>query len=363
MKKPALITAVALAIFTPLAARAQILTLPAPKPGHAIPLVVVVADSAGAETTDFIIPYAVLRESGVAEVRALSTVRGPIPLHGALTVMADQSMTEFNAARPEGADIVIVPAQMNPKSPALAAFVTAQAAKGATIVSICEGARVLAEAGLLKDKRATTHWFVMKRLEKKYPDTTWVRDRRYVQDGAVISTTGVSASIPVSLALVEAIAGRPVAQATADSLGAPDWSPAHRTADFHVSVADYLRVAWNIIAPWSHETVEIPLADGMDEVSLALRADTWGRTYRTRVVSTRPGRATIQARRGLRVIPDAEPEAGRFVIPAEAAPPAAQVDSILARLDRRYGPAAVRFATFGLEYDPPRTVAATGPVQ
>nr|QQZ51993.1 DJ-1/PfpI family protein [Phenylobacterium glaciei] len=80
--------------------------------------------------------------------------------------------------------------------------------QGATIVSICEGARVLANAGLLHDRRATTHWSALKGLTKAYPDTTWVRDRRYVQDGAVISTTGVSASIPASLALVEAIAGR-----------------------------------------------------------------------------------------------------------------------------------------------------------
>jgi len=59
-------------------------------------------------------------------------------------------------------------------------------------------------------------WSAMEGLAKAYPDTTWVRDQRYVQDGQVISTTGVTASIPMSLALVEAIGGDAVAQATAN---------------------------------------------------------------------------------------------------------------------------------------------------
>ena len=219
------------------------LTLPAPKAGRARPLVVVLADNAGAETTDFAIPYGVLKRSGVAEVRSVATGQGPIKLMPSLKILADQTVAQFDRAEPAGADIIIVPAQMKPKSPALAAWLRAQAGKGAVIMSICEGARVLANAGLLHDRRATTHWSALKGLAKAYPDTTWVRDRRYVQDGPIISTTGVSASLPASLALVEAIAGRATAQATADRIGVRDWSAAHRTGDFQVTAADYRQLA------------------------------------------------------------------------------------------------------------------------
>jgi transcriptional regulator GlxA family with amidase domain len=334
------------------------LVLPAPKPGRARPLVVVVADEAGAETTDFIIPYAVLRESGLAEVRTLSTAPGPLKLMMTLKVQPDQTTAQFEAAEPRGADIVIVPAQMNPKDVALIAFIRDQAAKGATIVSICEGARVLAEAGLLDGKRATTHFASLRKFDKAYPRTTWVRDRRYVQDGPIISTTGVTASIPASLALVEAIGGRAEAQATAHRLGVTAWGSAHRTADYAITKADYAYAIGALGAVWNHETLEVPLADGVDEIALALRADAWSRSFRSKVLTTKPGLAAATGRNGLVILPEAEPVKGRATIPAHAGPPAQQIDATLADMTHRYGPAAARMARIGLEYDPPARVAS-----
>jgi transcriptional regulator GlxA family with amidase domain len=339
-------------------AAADRLVLPAPKPGRARPLVVVVADDAGAETTDFIIPYAVLKESGLAEVRTLSTAPGPLKLMMTLKIQPDQTTAQFETAEPRGADIVIVPAQMNPKDATLIAFVRDQAAKGATLVSICEGAKVLAEAGLLDGRRATTHFASLAKFDKAYPRTTWVRDRRYVQDGHIISTTGVTASIPASLALVEAIGGRAQAQATAHRLGVADWGAAHRTADYAITKADYAYAIGALGAVWNHETMEVPLADGVDEIALALRADAWGRSFRSKVVSVRAGLAPVRGRNGMAILPDVEPVKGRFAIPVHVGPPALQLDASLADMTRRYGPGAARLARIGLEYDPPARVAA-----
>ncbi|MGH6963204.1 MAG: DJ-1/PfpI family protein, partial [Phenylobacterium sp.] len=334
-------------------AGADRLALPAPKAGRGRPLVVVVAENLGAETTDFTIPYGVLKASGVADVRSLSTAPGPIKLRMSLKVVADQTLAEFDAAEPKGADIVIVPAQASPKAPGLTRWVQAQAAKGATIVSVCEGARVLANAGLLKDRRATTHWAAMEGLAKAYPQTTWVRDRRYVQDGPIISTTGVTASIPMSLALVEAIGGRAAAGATARELGVADWSPAHRSADFQLRKGDVSAGVKALTAVWTHETVEAPISDGVDEVALALRSDAWSRSYRTKVVTTHQGGAAVRSRHGLTILPDAVAKPGRYVIPGGAGPAAPQLDEALAAMEVRYGPMAVRLATLGLEYDGP----------
>jgi transcriptional regulator GlxA family with amidase domain len=338
---------------TAAAASADRLALPAPKAGRSRPLVVVVAENRGAETTDFTIPYGVLKAAGVADVRSLSTAPGPVKLRMSLRVLADQTLAAFDAAEPAGADIVIVPAQASPKARDLTAWVQAQAAKGATVVSVCVGARVLANAGLLKGRHATTHWLAMEGLEKAYPDTTWVRDRRYVQDGRIISTTGVTASIPMSLALVEAIGGRATAEAMAREFGVADWSARHRTADFQLRKGDVAAGVKAIAAVWAHETVEAPIADGVDEVALALRTDAWSRSYRTKVVTTHAGGTPVRSRHELLILPDATAKPGRYVIPGDAGPAAPQLDAALAAIDQRYGPMALRLATLGLEYDAP----------
>lgn len=327
------------------------LLLPAPKSGHSRPLVVVVADSAGAETTDFVIPYAVLKEAGVAEVRSVSTLPGPLRLRMALQIETDQTIAQFDASAPEGADIVIVPAQVEPRSAALSTWLRAQARRGATIVSICEGARVLANAGLLHGRRATTHFSALSELEHAYADTVWVRDRRYVQDGPIISTTGVTASIPVSLALVEAIAGRDVASATAQRLGVANWTSAHRTADFQITAGDYATGLFALGAFWSHETLETPIADGTNELALALRTDAWARSFRANVVTTHAGQGVVRGHYGLTIIPDAAPRRGGHIMPATSGPAATQLDATLADMRRRYGAGAERIARLGLEYD------------
>ena len=324
------------------------IVLPAPKAGRTRPLVAVVADSAGAETTDFLIPYGVLKQAGVADVVGLSTGEGPLQLMMTVKIRPDQTTEAFDAAQPAGADIVIVPAQHRPKSPALIAWIRRQAAQGAVIVSICEGARVVAAAGLLDGKRATTHFASLAQLDKAYPKTTWVRDRRWVQDGRLISTTGVSASIPAALALVEAIAGRPAAEATAARLEAGEWSPRHRTAEFNIERSDYAVGAANVAFAWKRETVEAPLKEGVDEIALALQTDAWRRGLRAKVVVA--GDGPVRSRHGLTILPDAPHKVEAIVLSPPSGGAAKVLDWALAEMSRRYGPETARLAWLGMEY-------------
>jgi putative intracellular protease/amidase len=329
------------------------LTLPPPKAGRLRPLIVVVAGSGGAETTDFVVPYGILKESGVADVRSLSTAAGPIQLLRRLKVAPDATVAAFDRDEPLGADVVIVPAQGAPKDAVLGEWVRAQAAKGATIVSVCEGARVLANAGLLNGRRAVTHWSAMKGLKKAYPETTWVRDRSYVQDGPIISTAGVTAAIPMSLALVEAIAGRPAAEAAARKVGVDHWGAAHRSDAFQLTKGDIAGGLMTFAAFWSHETVELPLEDGVDDVALALRADAWGRSLRAKVVTTHLGLTAVRSRHGLVILPDAEPRSDHYTMRVDSRGAVAQLDATLSEMGRRYGAASVRLAELGLEYGSP----------
>lgn len=69
--------------------------------------------------------------------------------------------------------------------------------------SVCSGAFLLAEAGLLTDRRATTHWSVCAELATRFPDVLVEPDAIFVRDGPVVTSAGVTAGIDMALALVE----------------------------------------------------------------------------------------------------------------------------------------------------------------
>jgi transcriptional regulator GlxA family with amidase domain len=310
--------------------------------------VLVVADSDGAQTTDFIVPYGVLKDSGVADVRSVSTRAGPIRMTRGLQIVADETISEFDAREKAGADIVIVPAQAKPNSRALTTWLRAQAAMGAIMISVCDGARVLAEAGLLDGKRAVTHWASRESLTKSHPATTWLRDRRYVQDGAVITTAGVTASLPASLAVVEAIGGRQIAEVTARPFGVAAWGSEHRTDQFSITSSD--RAAAAQAQRSRQELTEIPIENGVDEVSLALQTEVWNRSMRTKVLTTRQGRTPVRSRRGLVIVPDAETKPGSHVVPATSLAAMPALKATLVGMGQRYGTALVRLAIMGMEF-------------
>ncbi len=90
-------------------------------------------------------------------------------------------------------------------------YVSAAAPFARRIVSICTGAMILAEAGLLDGKRASTHWWWCPILEKRYPKVTVDRDAIFVRDGNVWTSAGVTAGMDLALALVEMDWGHDIA--------------------------------------------------------------------------------------------------------------------------------------------------------
>jgi putative intracellular protease/amidase len=325
------------------------LQLAPPKDGRTRPLVVVLADNAGTETTDFVIPYAVLKESGVADVVTVSTGTGAVTLIPALRIRADMSMAQFDAATPGGADILIVPAMKQNDAPALLDWVRMQSKKGAMIVSICEGAWVIANAGLLEGKSATTHWFALQSIAKKFPGTTWVRNSRWVVDGNVMTTTGVAASIPASMAVVESIAGRSAAELAAQRLGVKTWTTDHDTAAFALTGRHVAVIAANLLAWWRHETVEIPVDDGFDEVSAALAADAWSRTYRSRALFTNAGGA-VRSGRGLLFETEVVSRHGHYILQKPVNPTTIALDNALDSIASRYGEPTADLVALELEH-------------
>src|ERR1700684_2497065 len=98
------------------------------------------------------------------------------------------------------------------------AFVRGVAKRGVRIASVCSGAYLLAEAGLLDDRRATTHWQRTRQFLVRFPQVKWEPDRIYVRDGDIWSSAGITAGIDLALALVAEDFGEEIAQKTARQL-------------------------------------------------------------------------------------------------------------------------------------------------
>jgi transcriptional regulator GlxA family with amidase domain len=92
------------------------------------------------------------------------------------------------------------------------------AAKSRRVTSVCSGAFLLAEAGLLDGRRATTHWSVCDVLAQRYPRVTVDPDPIFVRDGNVATSAGVTAGMDLALALLEDDLGRDIALAVARRL-------------------------------------------------------------------------------------------------------------------------------------------------
>ena len=179
-----------------------------------------------------------LAESGVADVTVVADRTDPIRLYpGGIRVEPQATTAQFDAPYPDGADYVVVPAMEPRNDPAVIAWIKAQHGKGAKIVSVCDGSLTLAAAGLLDGRRATGHWYSIKQLQAKHPTMQWVRDRRYVVDRGVATSTGITASIPLMMALVEAIGGRAKAEKLAMRLGVANWDARHSSSAFQLTFA------------------------------------------------------------------------------------------------------------------------------
>jgi transcriptional regulator GlxA family with amidase domain len=164
----------------------------------------------GLTALDAIGPYEVLSRIPGHEVRFVAQEAGPKRTDtGALGVQADVSLTDVS--NPE---IVLVPGGKGNRPLMTDDEVLGwlrEAHQGSTwTTSVCTGALVLGAAGILEDKRATTHWAYLERLRELGARPV---EERVVEDGKIVTAAGVSAGIDMALTLAGRLAGDQVAQA------------------------------------------------------------------------------------------------------------------------------------------------------
>ena len=108
------------------------------------------------------------------------------------------------------------------KKPHIIDWIRSTAEKSDCVASVCTGAFLLAEAGLLSGLNVTTHWEDIEDLHASYPSLTVLPSRRWVYEGKFITSGGISAGIDMSLHLVEKFKDRGLAQKTAKQMDY-DW--------------------------------------------------------------------------------------------------------------------------------------------
>ena len=177
------------------------------------------------------------------------------------------------------ADTVIVPSCRDPEGPqppALVEAVRAAHAAGARVASLCTGAFVLAEAGLLDGRRATTHWAHAELLGQRHPSVRVDAGVLYIDDGDVLTSAGKAAGMDLCLHLVRRDHGTAVATARARPLVGPPHRHGGQAQFIPAPVAHGPGHALAGLLPWALERIERPLSvrdlareAGMSERNLA----------------------------------------------------------------------------------------------
>ncbi|HLI51696.1 MAG TPA: DJ-1/PfpI family protein [Thermomicrobiaceae bacterium] len=144
----------------------------------------------------------------IAEERRTVTARGGLLLQPHATIEDHPSL-----------DIVVVPGGQGTRRERLNSrlldWIAAQDRRTELTASVCTGAFLLAERGILDGRRATTHWGSIDWMRQQYPSVTMVEGERYVDAGHVVTSAGVSAGIDMSLYVVARLCGQAAAVWTA----------------------------------------------------------------------------------------------------------------------------------------------------
>jgi len=316
------------------------------------PVIAIMARNDGTEVSDFLSAYGVLKRADIADVMVVAEKPETVQLYPvALGIEPDITIADFEVRYPEGADYVVVPAMDPGTDPVIAAWLADQYARGAHIVSICNGSRMMGTAGFLNGRRATGHWSIVAELRGKYPSMQFQPDRRYVTDNRVTTSTGITANIPVMVALVEAIGGRLVAERVAGELGIDNWDARHHSADFDLTLERKKTFIRNTLSFWRHETLGIPIADGVDEVALGFLLDAYGRTALATPLTI--GAPDVLTRHGLVLHPEHSASGARVdaMLPAPLSEaPATTLERELPIISARYDAQTADIVALVMEY-------------
>jgi putative intracellular protease/amidase/YHS domain-containing protein len=196
-----------------LATRPNPLVPPAKGP---IPVAFLISD--GAVVIDFAGPWEVFQDVHDAQGRGffnlytVAETTKPVTASAGLKIVPDYTFQ--TAPSPK---VIVIPAQ-NGDSPEMREWIRKSSKTADVTMSVCTGAYVLAKTGLLSGKAATTHHSAYSEFAMQFPDIQLKRGARFVEDGNLASSGGLSSGIDLALRVVERYYGRERAEQTADMM-------------------------------------------------------------------------------------------------------------------------------------------------
>lgn len=296
--------------------------LPASRPSPGGPYVVAVAlGASGTVASDALAPYEVFASSPKFSVYTVAATAAPAPTEGGPAIVPAYTFTDTRTGRAPRPDIVVVPAVASPdgdQEEPLRAWVTDQSRAGARVLGVCAGSRVLAATGLLDGRQATSHWSWLGSLAKQRPQVRWVRGQRYVQDGLITTTAGITSGIPGALRVMADVAGPDEAERVADTARYPGWSIDGPTdIPAQAFTASDWPVGLNALIPWGRPTLGIALRDGLGEIELASTFEVYDVSYAARPEPL-SDRGAITTRHGLVLLTETiagAPRPDRLAVP------------------------------------------------
>ncbi|MDL4816577.1 DJ-1/PfpI family protein [Actinomadura opuntiae] len=341
----------------PAAKRLPAVAPPVHAPGK--PTVAIVVGNAGANVADTLVPYDVLASTGKFNVYTVAPERRPLPLLGGLDLVPDVDFVQLSRRLDGRApDVTVVPEMPSDKDSdrRVIAWLRSTASRG-LVMSVCTGARLVADAGLLDGREATTHWYRLSGLQDAHPAVHWRRGVRYLDDGNVITTGGLLSSVDGTLRVIERLAGADTAAAAARTVGWRHYSPGVPASmpKSRLSPSNAIVHLLNLGYRSRTSTVGVVLTDGVGELELASVFSPYAEVKAARTVAI-ASTATVRSRHGLTFVPRARldgagDDVDRLMVPGTTA--AANPDPEIAAAARRAGvPLEYPHRQPGFAFDP-----------
>ncbi|WP_338552617.1 DJ-1/PfpI family protein [Paenibacillus sp. KS-LC4] len=253
------------------------------------PTVAVLLAAEVTEVFDFLVPYEMFAMTEAYNVYGVAPDRNIKTLTGGLDVVPHYSFEEMDRLLGGSPDIIVIPfmpiLDENKYAP-VREWIKRHSSDQTILLSICNGAENLANTGLLSGKAAATHWGDIGRLIKTYPDIDWKKDQRYVSDGNIVSSAGLTSGIDATLYVISQQLGEPAAAKVAAEMKYPSYAYVQnpQMEPFLTGLSDLTYVVNNAYQ-WNKVKAGVLLYNGVDELALSAAFDTYSASGTTKTIT------------------------------------------------------------------------------
>lgn len=265
--------------------------------------VFIVADNRGTEIFDLMAPFAILSATHRLNVYVVAAKPAPILLRKGLFILPHYTFGQLDSLPHIQPRLVVVPALSDSVGPTVQ-WLRNRITDQTLCLSVCEGARVVAQSGLFAGRTITTHAYNLTDNERAFPQMRWVRGRSVTQDGPFFSTSGVSGAVEGALLLVQTLLGDSAQREVMRQIRYPFSQLRLTHQNQMVEGRDKWQIARKVLFQRS-QRIGVLLRDSVNELDVAALLDTYHRSFPLAIQSFTLGAPSVQSQHGLVLLPTA----------------------------------------------------------